>query len=170
MTAGLFDSSKETHFGGVMYRIIGIALLLAVRSASAMDFWAGSAYYLRGDFAAALQEWRPLAEEGDARAQYYLGLMYNNGEGVPEDNRQAAHWFRKSAEQGNPQSQFHLGMLHANGEGVPEDDRQAVHWLRESAQQGDARAQFNLGIMYELGEGVSKDNRQAVNWYQQAAR
>ena len=152
-----------------MYRIIGIVLLLAVRSASAMDFWAGSAHYLRGDFAAALQEWRPLAEEGDARAQYYLGLMYNNGEGVPEDNRQAAHWFRKSAEQGNPQSQFHLGMLHANGEGVPEDDRQAVHWLRESAQQGDARAQFNLGIMYELGEGVSKDNRQAVNWYQQAA-
>ena len=152
-----------------MYRIIGIALLLAVQSASAMDFWTGSAYYLRGDFEAAMLEWRPLAEEGDARAQYYVGLMHARGEGLPEDNHQAAHWFRKSAEQGNPQSQYHLGMLYANGKGVPEDDRQAVHWLSESARQGDARAQFNLGIMYELGEGVPEDDRQAVNWYRQAA-
>ena len=152
-----------------MYRIIGIALLMAVQSASAMDFWTGSAYYLRGDFEAAILEWRPLAEEGDARAQYYLGLMYARGEGLPEDNHQAAQWFRKSAEQGNPQSQYHLGMLCANGKGVPEDDRQAVHWLSESARQGDARAQFNLGIMYELGEGVPEDDRQAVNWYRQAA-
>ena len=152
-----------------MYRIIGIALLMAVQSASAMDFWTGSAYYLRGDFGAAILEWRPLAEEGDARAQYYLGLMYARGEGLPEDNHQAAHWFRKSAEQGNPQSQYQLGMLYANGKGVPEDDRQAVHWLSESARQGDARAQFNLGIMYELGEGVPRDDRQAVNWYRQAA-
>ena len=152
-----------------MYRIIGIALLMAVQSASAMDFWTGSAYYLRGDFEAAILEWRPLAEEGDARAQYYLGLMYARGEGVPQDNHQAAHWFRKSAEQGNPQSQYHLGMLYANGKGVPEDDRQAVHWLGEAARQGNARAQFNLGIMYQLGEGVPEDDRQAVNWYQQAA-
>ena len=152
-----------------MYRIMGIALLLAVQSASAIDFWTGSAYYLRGDFESAMLEWRPLAEEGDARAQYYLGLMHARGEGVPEDNRQAAHWFRKSAEQGNPQSQFHLGMLYANGRGVLEDDRQALHWLGEAARQGEARAQFNLGIMYKLGEGVPKDDRQAVNWYQQAA-
>ena len=88
-----------------MYRFIAIVLLLAVQSASAVDFWAGSTYYLRGDFTAALREWRPLAEEGDARAQYYLGVMYANGEGVPESDRQAAYWFRKSARQGNSQSQ-----------------------------------------------------------------
>ena len=152
-----------------MYRIIAIALLLAVKSAGAMDFWAGSTYYLRGDFTAALREWRPLAEEGDARAQYYLGIMYTNGEGVPEDDRQAAYWFQKSARQGNSQSQYHLGILYANGAGVPEDDPQAVYWFRKSAEQGDARAQFNLGVMYEFGEGVPEDDRQAVNWYQQAA-
>ena len=152
-----------------MYRSIGIALLLAVQSASAMDFWTGSTYYLRGDFAAALREWRPLAEEGDERAQHYLGLMYARGEGLAVDNSQAAHWFRKSAEQGNPRSQYHLGVLYANGEGVPEDDRQAIHWLGESARQGDAQAQFNLAMMHELGEGVHRDDQQAVNWYQQAA-
>ena len=152
-----------------MYRIIAIVLLLAVQSASAVDFWAGSAYYLRGDFAAALREWRPLAEQGDAQAQFYLGIMHTNGEGVPEDDRQAAYWFQKSARQGNPQSQYHLGILYANGAGVPEDDPQAVYWFRKSAEQGDARAQFNLGVMYEFGEGVPEDDRQAVNWYRQAA-
>ena len=153
-----------------MYRIIAIVLLLvAVQSASAMDFWAGSAYYLRGDFTAALREWRPLAEEGDARAQHYLGIMYANGEGVAQDDRQAAYWFQKSAGQGNSQSQYHLGILYANGAGVPEDDPQAVHWFRKSAEQGDARAQFNLGVMYEFGEGVPEDDRQAVSWYRQAA-
>ena len=152
-----------------MYRIIAIVLLLAVQSASAVDFWAGSAYYLRGDFAAVLREWRPLAEQGDAQAQFYLGIMHTNGEGVPEDDRQAAYWFQKSARQGNPQSQYHLGILYANGAGVPEDDPQAVYWFRKSAEQGDARAQFNLGVMYEFGEGVPEDDRQAVNWYRQAA-
>lgn len=152
-----------------MYRIIAIVLLLAVQSASAVDFWVGSAYYLRGDFTAALREWRPLAEEGDARAQYYLGIMHANGEGVPENDRQAAYWFQKSARQGNSQSQYHLGAMYANGEGVPEDDPQAVYWFRKSAKQGDARAQFNLGVMYEFGEGVPEDDRQAVNWYRRAA-
>ena len=152
-----------------MYRLIAIVLLLAVQSAGAVDFWAGSTYYLRGDFTAALREWRPLAEEGDARAQYYLGIMYANGEGVPENDRQAAYWFRKSARQGNSQSQYHLGIMYANGDGVPEDDPQAVYWLRKSAKQGDARAQFHLGVMYEFGEGVPEDDRQAMNWYRQAA-
>lgn len=152
-----------------MYRIIAVVLLLTVQSAGAADFWVGSAYYLSGDFTAALREWRPLAEEGDERAQYYLGIMYANGEGVPENDRQAAYWFRKSARQGNSQSQYHLGMMYANGEGVPEDDTQAVYWFRKSARQGDARAQFNLGVMYEFGEGVPEDDRQAMNWYQQAA-
>lgn len=153
-----------------MYRIIAVVLLLTVQSAGAVDFWVGSAYYLSGDFTAALREWRPLAEEGDARAQYYLGIMYANGEGVPENDRQAAYWFRKSARQGNSQSQYHLGMMYANGEeGVPEDDTQAVYWFRKSARQGDARAQFNLGVMYEFGEGVPEDDRQAMSWYQQAA-
>ena len=153
-----------------MYRIIiAIVLLLAAQSASAVDFWTGSTYYLRGDFTAAMREWRPLAEAGDARAQHYLGIMYANGEGVAQDDRQAVYWFQKSAKQGNAQSQYHLAGMYANGEGVPEDDPQAVFWFRKSAKQGDARAQFNLGVMYEFGEGVPEDDRQAVNWYQQAA-
>ena len=154
-----------------MYRIIIaiVLLLVAVQSAGAVDFWAGSTHYLRGDYTAALREWRPLAETGDARAQYYLGIMYTNGEGVPEDDRQAAFWFQKSARQGNAQSQYHLGILYANGTGVPEDDPQAVSWFRKSAEQGNTRAQFNLGVMYEFGEGVSEDDRQAVSWYRQAA-
>ena len=122
-----------------MYRIIAIVLLLAVKSASAVDFWAGSTYYLRGDFTAALREWRPLAEAGDAQAQYYLGLMYTNGEGVPEDDRQSVNWYRQAAEQGHAQAQFGLGLMYADGAGIPRDNVRAYAWFNLAAARGDER-------------------------------
>jgi TPR repeat protein len=59
------------------------------------DFDAGVAAYNKGDYATAMREWRPLAEAGDASAQYNLGVMYANGEGVPEDDAEAVKWYRK---------------------------------------------------------------------------
>jgi TPR repeat protein len=152
-----------------MYRIIVVGLLIAVQSASAMDFWAGSAHYLRGDYAAALREWRPLAEEGDDRAQYYLGIMYANGEGVPEDDPQAVYWFRKSARQGDARAQFNLGVMYEFGEGVSEDARQAVIWYQQAAEQGHAWAQLGLGLMFANGTGIPRDNVQAYAWFNLAA-
>ena len=95
--------------------------------------------------------------------------MYDNGEGVPEDDRQAASWYRKAAEQGNASAQNNLGVMYGSGEGVPEDDRQAVFWYRKAAEQGDASAQYNLGLRYHNGEGVPEDDRQAAFWFRQAA-
>ena len=106
------------------------------------------------------------ARQGDAGAQFILGLMYFKGKGVPEDHREAAKWFRKAAEQGDAGAQFNLGVMYFKGEGVPEDHREAVKWLRKAAEQGYARAQFNLGVR---GEGVLKDYREAVKWYRMAA-
>ena len=62
------------------------------------------------------------AEGGDAIAQFNLGLMYDNGEGVPEDDTQAVKWYRLAADQGNAFAQFFLGLMYTKGEGVPEDD------------------------------------------------
>ena len=152
--------------------IRGIAaalLLLAVTSVAAADFDAGMRAYNRGDYASAFREFRALAEQGHASAQNNLGYMYDNGEGVPEDDRQAVFWYRKAAEQGNAEAQNNLGAMHATGEGVPEDDRQAVFWYRRAAEQGNAIAQNNLGVMYDNGEGVPEDDRQAVFWYRKAA-
>ena len=148
-----------------MRRIVSALLLLAASSSVAADFAAGVEAYGRGDYAAALREFRPLAEQGDAAAQVNLGIMYDNGDGVPEDDRQAVFWYRKAAEQGNTAAQVNLGLVYANGDGVPEDDRQAVFWWRKAAEQGDAAAQVNLGIMYADGEGVPKDDVQAYAWF-----
>ena len=95
--------------------------------------------------------------------------MYDNGNGVPEDDRQAVFWFRKAAEQGDASAQNNLGLMYANGEGVPEDDRQAVFWFRKAAEQGDASAQNNLGLMYANGEGVPEDDVRAYAWGNLAA-
>ncbi len=78
-----------------------LALVVVLVAAPAWaDFEAGMEAYDRGDYATALKEWRPLAEQGDANAQFNLGSMYEYGEGVPQDDKEAARWFRLAAEQG----------------------------------------------------------------------
>lgn len=112
---------------------------------------------------------REAAVQGDAEAQFNLGVSYDNGKGVPKDYQQAVSWYRKAAEQGHAKAQFNLGMSYANGQGVPKDDQQAIAWLRKSAEQGDVNAQFNLGVIYGNGLGVPKDDQQAIAWYRKAA-
>ena len=158
-------SKAETALRGLAAAL----LLLAAASAGAADLGAGVEAYRRGDYAAALREFRPLAEQGDASAQFFLGLMYDNGEGVPEDDRQAVYWYRKAAEQGNAGAQVNLGVMYANGEGVPEDGRQAVYWYRKAAEQGNADAQSLLGGAYALGKGVPEDLIRAYAWCDLAA-
>ena len=112
---------------------------------------------------------RQAAEQGDATAQFNLGNMYATGEGVPQDDPEAARWFRLAAEQGLASAQFNLGVMCANGEGVPKDNAEAVRWYRLAAEQGLANAQFMLGNMYASGRGVLEDDAEAVRWYRLAA-
>ena len=104
------------------------------------------------------------AEAGDAWAQYYLGMMYAEGEGVSKDGAEAVKWFRLAAEQGDAWAQYYLGMMYAEGEGVSKDGAEAVKWFRLAAEQGYANAQFNLGNSYYNGVGVPKDLVQAHVW------
>ena len=129
------------------------------------DFRAGMDAYDRGDYATALREIRPLAEQGDANAQGLLGVLYDNGRGVPQDSVQARQWYEKSAAQGFAAAQGNLGSMYYTGEGVPQDYQQALRWLRLVADQGDALGQVKLGLMYEQGKGVPQDYVQAHKWY-----
>ena len=133
------------------------------------NFQAGMDANNRGDYATALREWRPLAEQGDALAQYNLGVLYRKGRGVPQDDVQARQWYEKSALQGQAKAQFNLGTLYFNGEGVPKDYQQALRWFRLAADQGEAVAQTKIAIMYDEGQGVSQDMVQAHKWYILAA-
>ncbi|MEK9669686.1 MAG: tetratricopeptide repeat protein, partial [Gammaproteobacteria bacterium] len=92
------------------------------------DFQKGLTAAKNGDFETAWREWTPLAERGDARAQFTLGMLYAEGEGVPQDYKTALKWFTRAAEQGIARAQFNLGKLYAEGEGVPQDYKTALKW------------------------------------------
>jgi hypothetical protein len=85
------------------------------------------------------------AESGNAEAQNLLGVMYDTGEGVAEDDAEAVKWYRKAAEQGHEDAQFILGVAYVTGEGVAENDAEAAKWFRKAAEQGHAEAQYTLG-------------------------
>ncbi len=150
-----------------------VALCAGFTLGLAAPAWAGFdegvAAYKRGDYATAIREWRPLAEQGDAEAQFFLGLMYYIGKGVTQDYAEAMRWYRKAAEQGHAEAQSFLGIKYEHGLGVPQDSAEAVQWYRKAAEQGNASAQNNLGGMYERGQGVPQDYAQAHMWYNLAA-
>ncbi len=112
-----------------------IAETLLKRAQAQADFQAGLAAYNRGDYETALQEWRPLAEQGHANAQSNLGRMYRKGQGVPQDYAVAAKWYRRAAEQGYASAQTNLGLMYSNGQGVPHDYVQAHMWFNLAASQ-----------------------------------
>ncbi len=113
-------------------------------------------------------ELRSKAEQGDASAQFKLGVMYEAGEGVTKDPKEAVKWYRMAAEQGNTLAQYNLGVMYATGAGVAKDPAEAVKWYRTAAEQGLAEAQLNLGLSYATGEGVAKDPTEAVKWFRKA--
>ena len=107
---------------------------------------------------------RARAEQGDAEAQFNLGVMYAAGRAVPQDDAEAVRWYRLAAEQGPAQAQRRLGLMYFRGRSVPQDGAEAVRWWRLAAEQGDAYAQRNLGIVYDRGRGVPQDDVRAHMW------
>jgi TPR repeat protein len=130
---------------------------------------AAIAAYQNGDYAAALQLSRPLADQGDARAQSTLGLIYYGGRGVPQDDNEAVKWFRRAADQDDVVGNFYLGVMFAEGRGVAQDYAEAAKWYRLAANLGDAQAQYNLGLAYAKGEGILQDKVRAHMWFNLAA-
>jgi len=130
--------------------------------ATAGPFENAVAAYQRGDYATALKLWYLLAENGDADAQFQLGVMYESGQGVLRNDADAIKWYRQAAEQDDAVAQFNLGVMYARG-GSP-NYAEAALWYRLAADHGLAGAQFNLGMMYVEGQGVSQDYVQAHMW------
>jgi hypothetical protein len=135
-------------------------------AAVAGDFEDGMKSYVSQDYAKAAQSFVKAAERGDASAQFVLGNMYENGEGVKQDYQQAMSWYRKAAELGNASAQSNLGTMYEHGEGAVKDLRQAMSWYLKAAMQGNAQAQSNLGVLYAKGEGgVPHDYIEADKWF-----
>ena len=107
-----------------LFKSVCLALALDVTATSfaiAQNFEKGLEAYDTVDFTTALQNWRLLAEQGDVHAQYNLGWLYQQGDGVPQDYAEAANWYRKAAEQGFTPAQTNLGFMYEKVNGVPQD-------------------------------------------------
>ena len=158
-------SNVRQRMNGTINTMLALSVMLMASSVCQADFQEGVEAYNRGDYKTALKEWLIFAEQGYAEAQYNLGVMYANGQGAPEDDTEAAKWYRKAAEQGYAEAQLQLGLMYANGRGVPKDNTEAVTWFQKAAGQGGAVAQFNLGAMYAKGEGVPENHISAYAWF-----
>ncbi len=153
-----------------MKRLAIIMVLLGCFATPARaDFAAGVKAYKQGDYTAAMEEFRALADQGHRGASYNVAVMYRKGQGVKQDYAAAAKWYRIAAETGYGKAQLGLGVLYAKGQGVARDDAEAVKWWLLAAESGNAGAQFNLGAMYAKGRGVAQDYKRAMKWYRRAA-
>ena len=119
--------------------------------------------------AASPDEIQKKAEQGDAEAQFNLGVLYDNGEGVKQNRVKAAEWYRLAAEQEHAKAQCNLGVLYDRGKGVEQNHTEAAKWYRRAADKGNAAAQSNLGLLYDSGKGVEQNHTEAAKWYRRAA-
>ncbi len=124
------------------------------------DFAAAEKAYDQGDYATALREYQA---DGSASSLNNVGLMYFTGEGVNQDKREAARWFRKAAEAGSLEAQISIAQMVEAGDGVQRDLHEAAKWYRRAADQDDEEAREKLDLIYRETEGVK------TRWYRKDA-
>ncbi len=159
-------------------KLAGLALIAALCAGVTLGLtapaWAGFdeavAAYNRGDYATAIREFRPLAERGNAHAQYNLGVMYRYSHGAPQDHAKAVGWYRKAAEQGHAKAQSMLGLMYYTGVGVPHDYLQAYMWLTLSASRSPLDETFNAWVLEGRDEIAAKMSTAQISEAQKLAR
>jgi len=115
------------------------------------------------------------AEQGDADAQFSLGLHYSSAEGEALDFAQAARWYRRAADQDHALAQFNLGVMFARGQGMLPDQAASADWMRKAAEGGDAGGQHNLGVRCHRASldpfrlGAAESRIEAYKWFCLAA-
>jgi TPR repeat protein len=140
-------------------------ICMGFSSASAEDLGKAIDAFNHKNYKSAFDEFSKLAISKQVSAQFYLGTMYFKGLGVPQNDAEAAKWFRQSAAQFDKGAQGALGFMYYRGLGVLQDYSEAAKWFSLSARQGDNKAQYNLACMLDKGTGVPQDFAEAVKWY-----
>src|SRR5512140_1259738 len=137
-----------------LLRFAALLLLALAAPTFATPLEDGLEAFKAKDYAKAAALWTPLAEAGDPTAQYRLGTLYAEGQGVPQDDDIAFKWFLRAAEKGEPSAQYDVGASYMGGHGVKASDVEGAKWFLRAANQGMVYAQFNLGLLYASGAGV----------------
>jgi len=133
------------------------------------EFSEGVNAFLERNYKLAMARLKPFAERGNAKAQSYIGSMYETGRGVERDYREAMRWLLMAAEQGDAYSKAHLGYLYEKGFGVTRDEKLAAQWYAKAADQGDAWSLARLASMCRDGRGVAQDLPRALDLFTKAA-
>ena len=131
----------------VHFFILPVLLIFLCSTPAVAGYEEGLAAYESGDYATALKEWKPLAEQGHAQAQDQLGVMYMQGQGITRDYKASVKWFKLAAEQGYVEAQDNLGGMYYNGQGITQDYVRAYMWWHIVASQGREQAAINLSII-----------------------
>ena len=155
-----------------MSNIIQLVFLLALVSnltAIAGPLEEGHEAFDAQRYADALRLWQPLAEQGDAEAQYNLALLYSKGLGIKKDERKALEWLHKAARQGMTDAQYNIGVMFYEGKGAYRSEKSAIEWWDLAAANGHANAQYNLGVMYGYGVATAANPQKALELWQAAA-
>ena len=152
-----------------MARIADTLVVAGALGSAWADWDDGVAAYAAGDYATARRRWFPQAEQGDAKAQYNLGVIFANGKGVPKNDSKAVKWYRKAAEQDHAGGQFGLGSAYFLGRGVPENYLQAYMWLALAKAQGHEKAAKGLDVVKAkmTGAEISKARDLASLWWRE---
>lgn len=135
---------------GWLPAIVLAAATLVVAGAGSAERAAGRQAFDAGDYRAAFRELLPLADTGDAEAQYLVGLMYSQGNAEIRDYEKAAAWLRQAAEQGHGYAEYALGLLYEDGNGVKRSRGEALRWFRRAANRG---VQPAMNYLPKLGGG-----------------
>ncbi len=146
-----------------------VALVTVPLLAVSDSFDDAFAAYDRGNYAIAARKMKTSADEGNAMAQFTLGLMYENGQGVPKDYAEANKWYRLSAAQAEARLPIRIGNIYTNGQGVPQDYAEAVKWYILAGDRSLSEEQHPLGSSALEAHGVRQDYHEAVKWYRRAA-
>lgn len=127
--------------------------------------------YQNGAYDVAFDTLKPLAENGSADAQNYLGYMYLTGEGTLRNQKEAAYWFLEAAKSGLPSAQNNIAYLYYNGIGIKKSETEAFYWYKKAAAKGLTQAETSLGIIHETSTSKKLHSPElALRWYLKAAK
>ena len=196
MSASVIKNSngaeQTNNNSNTLKKIAGIIIALIVLSFGVMYFASRNTLYDMGilepstveeqcdyarslwtkkDYKGALKWYKISAEQGYDFAQFYLAMMYHDGQGTEKDDKEAFKWLKKAAESKITLPMYHreLATFYATGTGVEKNYKEAFKWYNKAAEKGDRAAEFYLGLMYKRGQGTDKNNKEAFKWFKKAA-
>ena len=157
--------------GTLTYRLAAGLLMLSLSRVPAVAATPedGRRAYDAGHFSDALGIWAELSRAGNAEAEFGLALLYDLGNGTPEDPETAFFWYKTAAEAGLPEAEFNVAAMYDSGRGVGQSTDNAALWYARAASRGHLRAEYDLGLLYDLGDGVPRNPDAAAAWLHNAA-